>query len=55
MGQGMIDRRNFIVQDVPVILVEVDALFENRFVVDVEWDASLVEKTRAFEVAGLDL
>src|SRR5258708_31438485 len=54
-GQGVIDRRNLVVQDVRVILVQIDALLEDGLVVGVAGNAGLVEEARALEVAGHDL
>jgi hypothetical protein len=51
----MIDRCDLVMQDVRVVLVEVEALFEDGLVISVKRDAGLVKEAGALKVAGLDL
>src|SRR5439155_26126694 len=54
-GQRMIGGRDLVAQQVLVVLIERDALPDDRFVVAVERDAAGFIDARALEVAGLDL
>src|SRR5258708_13237665 len=51
----MIDRRDVVMEQIRVGLVEVDPLLEDRLVVPVQRQAAGVVGTRTLEAAGLDL
>jgi hypothetical protein len=54
-GQRIVDRCNFIMQNVRIRFVEVDPLLDEGLIVRVQRDAAGVESARTFQVAGLDL
>src|SRR5438067_11233687 len=51
----MIDGRNFVVQDILVVLVEINALLHDSLIVPVQRQARRFEDARADKVAGLNL
>src|SRR5215470_6037071 len=54
-GERMIDRRDLVVEEIRVALVEIDALLDDRLVVLMQRNAAVVECARSFQAAGLDL
>src|SRR5258708_21402273 len=54
-GQSMVDRSDFVVKDVRVGLVAINALLEDRLIIDVQRQAGLIISTRSLEAARLNL
>src|SRR5262245_42272850 len=54
-GQRIVDRCNFVMENVRIRFVEVDPLLDHGLIVRVQRDAAGVESARTFKVAGLDL
>ena len=50
-----VDHRHLVVQELGIVLVEVNALLDDRLTVGVGRHAGRIERTRALQVAGLDL
>jgi len=53
-GQRVIDRGDFVAQEILIRLVERDTLLDDRLVVMVERDAACLVYARTFQAAGLD-
>src|SRR6516225_11473799 len=51
-GQCMVGHGDFVMQEVSIGLVEVDALLDDGLIVLVQRDAAAVEDTRSLQVAG---
>src|SRR5262249_43208495 len=54
-GQRIVDRCNFVVENVRIRFVEVDPLLDDGLIVWVQRGGGWVERTGAFQVAGFDL
>lgn len=53
-GQGMVERRDVVVQHVPVGLVEVNPLLDDGLIILVQRDSVGIECARTLQGAGLD-
>src|SRR5215467_11151995 len=55
VGQRVVDHGHVENEGVRVVLVEVDALFHDRLIVVVQWNAAGIVSARPHETASLDL
>jgi hypothetical protein len=53
--QGVVDRGNLIVQNIPIVLVEIKSFLGESLIVGVQWRTARFELAQPFEIPGLDL
>src|SRR5262249_60819193 len=53
--QRIVDRGDFVMQDVPIAFVEIDPLGDDSPIVLVQGNAAGIEGARTLHIAGLDL